>query len=78
MYCRRYFVGVSLIMLSSLLAIGQGYTNQDVWTAYSGFNNALLEVRNIFIKRILLILKRLTGGMELLQSGASQFIGIWQ
>lgn len=50
MYCRRYFIGVSLIMLSSLLAMGQGYTNQDVWAAYSGFNNALLDGKKYIYK----------------------------
>lgn len=53
------------------------YTNEDVWAAYEGFNNTLLDI-NIFTRQIRPIQVLLTVAMEQRLSGVSLFIGIWQ
>ena len=54
------------------------YMNEDVWAAYEGFNNTLLDSNNIFTRQIRPIQVLLTVAMEQRLSGVSLFIGIWQ
>ena len=44
------------------------YTNKDVWAAYEGFNNTLLDSNKYIYKT----------NMEQRLSGASLFIGTWR
>ena len=54
------------------------YTNEDVWAAYEGFNNTLLDSNKYITRQIRPIQVLLTVAMEQRLSGVSLFIGIWQ
>lgn len=54
------------------------YTNEDVWAAYEGFNNTLLDSNKYIYKTNRPIQVLLTVAMEQRLSGVSLFIGIWQ
>ncbi len=54
------------------------YTNEDVWAAYEGFNNTLLDSNKYIYKTNSSYPVLLTVAMEQRLSGVSLFIGIWQ
>lgn len=54
------------------------YTNEDVWAAYEGFNNTLLDSNKYVYKTNSSYPSAVDLAMEQRLSGVSLFIGIWQ
>lgn len=53
MNLRKYISVIGCCTVLSASAVNDGYTNQDVWSAYEGFNKTFLDSKNTFTRPIL-------------------------